>query len=40
MQQGDNIEAARVSQEIQLCLLHWGDDLQDTQRRSHGQAKV
>ena len=40
MQQGNDVEAAWVSQEIQFCLLHWGDDLQDTQRRSHRQAKV
>ena len=40
MQQGNDVEAARVSQEVQARLLHWGDDLQDTQRRSHGQARV
>ena len=33
MQQGNDVEAARVSQEIQFCLLHWGDDLQDTQQQ-------
>ena len=40
MQQGNDVETARVSQEVQACLLHWRDDLQDIQHRSHGQAKV
>ena len=40
MQQGHDAEAARVSQEIQVCLLHRRDDLQNAQRRRHGQARV